>query len=170
MTVPTPRQMAPELDISTLDGAWRLSEQQPVHFTLIVVYRGLHCPICKASLRELDQELAAFAERGVDVIAMSGDSEDRARQSKAQWGINNVRIGYDLTEQTARAWGLFVSRGINDKEPSIFFEPGLFLVKPDVTLYSASIQSMPFARPAIGDLMKAIDFIVEKDYPARGEA
>jgi len=29
---------------------------------------------------------------------------------------------------------------------------------------------MPFARPAIGDLMKAIDFIVENDYPARGEA
>jgi len=29
---------------------------------------------------------------------------------------------------------------------------------------------MPFARPHFDEIEKAIDFIVEKDYPARGEA
>jgi hypothetical protein len=29
---------------------------------------------------------------------------------------------------------------------------------------------MPFARTNFGELLKALDFIIEKDYPARGEA
>jgi hypothetical protein len=29
---------------------------------------------------------------------------------------------------------------------------------------------MPFARPHFKEILAAIDFIVEKDYPARGEA
>jgi hypothetical protein len=28
---------------------------------------------------------------------------------------------------------------------------------------------MPFARPSFGDLLKAIDFVIANDYPARGE-
>jgi hypothetical protein len=28
---------------------------------------------------------------------------------------------------------------------------------------------MPFARPHLDDLLKAIDFVKEEDYPARGE-
>ena len=55
-------------------------------------------------------------------------------------------------------------------EPEKFSEPGLFLVKPDGTLYAAFIQTMPFARPPLDQLLGAIDFIKEKDYPARGEA
>jgi hypothetical protein len=29
-----------------------------------------------------------------------------------------------------RAWDLFVSDGINDNEPELFNEPGLFLIEP----------------------------------------
>ncbi len=43
-------------------------------------------------------------------------------------------------------------------------------LKPDNTLYAASIQSMPFARPNFDDLLKAVDFIVSKSYPPRGTA
>jgi hypothetical protein len=28
---------------------------------------------------------------------------------------------------------------------------------------------MPFVRPAFGEMVKALDFIIEKNYPARGE-
>jgi hypothetical protein len=28
---------------------------------------------------------------------------------------------------------------------------------------------MPFARPGFGDILKALDFVLAKDYPARGE-
>ena len=43
------------------------------------------------------------------------------------------------------------------------------MVRPDQTLYFASVQTMPFARPAFGDILKALDFVIAKNYPARGE-
>ncbi len=75
----------------------------------------------------------------------------------------------------ARAWGLYISTGrgktsIGIEEPALFSEPGLFLVRPDGTLYAASVNTMPFARPNFSELLKAIGMIIEKNYPARGEA
>ncbi len=49
-------------------------------------------------------------------------------------------------------------------------KPGLFLVRPDGTLYAASLQTMPFARPQFSEVLAAIAFVTQKDYPARGEA
>jgi hypothetical protein len=43
-------------------------------------------------------------------------------------------------------------------------------VKPDGTLYWASISTMPFARPHFDEMGQAIDFVLNKNYPARGEA
>jgi len=67
---------------------------------------------------------------------------------------------------------LSAGRGLTSigiEEPAWFSEPGVFLVKPDRTLYYGSTQSMPFARPQFQDLLGAIDFAIAKDYPARGE-
>ena len=47
--------------------------------------------------------------------------------------------------------------------------PGLFLVRPDGTLYYGAVQTMPFARPHFDELIGALDFAIAKDYPARGE-
>jgi hypothetical protein len=54
-------------------------------------------------------------------------------------------------------------------EPALFSEPGLFVIRPDGTLYFGAVQTMPFARPAFGDILKALDFVIANDYPARGE-
>ncbi|NND44360.1 MAG: redoxin domain-containing protein, partial [Xanthomonadales bacterium] len=67
-----PRQPAPALEFETLKGPWNLADQRPEHFTMVAFYRGLHCPICKGQLRDLDRKLGDFAELGVDVIAVSG--------------------------------------------------------------------------------------------------
>jgi hypothetical protein len=56
------------------------------------------------------------------------------------------------------------------EEPRQFNEPGLFLVRPDGTLYWATVQSVPFARPQFDEVLKAIDFIRAKDYQPRGDA
>ncbi len=166
-----PTQPVPELDVATLDGErFRLSERSPSAFTMIVFYRGLHCPICKPYLRELDRKLEEFDSRGVDVIAVSTDARERAARSREEWELGPLPIGYGLEIAGAREWGLFISRGIKEPEPAEFAEPGLFLVRPDGTLYAASVQSMPFARPHFSDVLAAIDFIIKNDYPPRGEA
>lgn len=170
-----PRQPVPPLEVATLGGGrWRLAEQSPEHFTMIVFYRGLHCPICSNYLRDLDRKLADFEAMGLSVIAISSDDEERARQTKESWGLEKVTIGYGLDLGVARAWGLYISTGrgktsVGIEEPPQFSEPGLFLVRPDGTLYASSVSTMPFARPHFGEVLKALEMIIEKDYPARGE-
>jgi hypothetical protein len=77
-----PRQQAPELAVRMTDGTtWRLADAHPRTFTMVVFYRGSHCPVCRAQLSELNRRLDELAERGVDVIAISGDSEEVAAKT-----------------------------------------------------------------------------------------
>lgn len=166
-----PNIKTPELDVDTVDGGrFRLGERKPQHFTMVVFYRGYHCPICKSYLRDLDRKIDDFVRRGVDVLAVSADSKDRATKSKTDWELQKLTLGFGLSIERAREWGLYISRAIRDDEPPLFTEPGLFLVRPDETLYAAWIQSVPFARPSFAEVLSAIDFIIEKNYPARGDA
>lgn len=170
-----PRQPVPALSLDTVGGSrWVLADQHPEHFALVVVYRGLHCPICAGYLRDLDSKLAEFERRGVTVIAISSDDEARAATAKEKWRLGSLTIGYGLDLDTARRWGLYVSTGkgatsAGVDEPALFVEPGLFLIRPDGTLYFATVQTMPFARPAFADILSALDFVIAKNYPARGE-
>ncbi|MGI9093583.1 MAG: hypothetical protein ACR2FF_09160 [Mycobacteriales bacterium] len=51
-----------------------------------------------------------------------------------------------------------------------FGEPGVFLLRPDGTVYMAVVNSMPAARPRVEDLPGAVPFFVDNDYAARGAA
>lgn len=170
-----PRQPVPPLSVALAGGgAFDLAAQVPRSFTMAVFYRGLHCPICKTQLRDLEAKLGEFETRGVAVVAISSDARERAERTKAEWGLARLPVGYGLGLDSARRWGLFLSQGRGPtsagvEEPALFSEPGLFLVRPDRTLYFASVQTMPFARPHFADILGAIDFVVAKDYPARGE-
>lgn len=165
-----PRQQTPDLSISLVNGTeWKLSKQNPEAFTLLIVYRGLHCPVCKTYLEDLQPKLSKFHDLGVNVIAVSSDTEAKAKQTYEEWDIADVPLGYEFPIEDARDWGLFISKGIKD-EPETFIEPGLFIIRPNQELYCASIQTMPFARPGLDDVIGAIKFVLNKDYPARGEA
>ncbi len=175
LTALFPRQPVPDLAVPTVGGGtWRLADQWPEHFTMVVFYRGLHCPICATYLRDLDGKLDDFAKRGVSAVAISTDDAARAGQSKEKWRIGNLPIGYGLDLDTARRWGLYVSSGRGTTsagvaEPALFAEPGLFVIRPDRTLYFGTVQTMPFARPHFADILGALDFVIAKSYPARGE-
>ena len=165
-----PTDPVPELEIATVgDGPWRLADQKPESFTLVEFYRGHHCPRCKLHLLDLDHKVARFEERGCGVIAVSMDTQERAEKAKQEWGIGHLTIGYGLTEEKARQWGLFISTPIQEKEPYDFSEPGMFLVRPDGTLFSAVIHTTPFHRHHFADVMEAVDMIRSRDYPPRGD-
>ena len=103
-----PRQPAPELAVPTLSGAtWSLAAASPQRFSLIVFYRGLHCPICATYIAELNKLLHEFRTRGVETVAVSSDTEERARQAQSKWGLSQLTVGHSLTIGTARAWGLY---------------------------------------------------------------
>jgi hypothetical protein len=170
-----PRQKTPDLEVDTLDhGAFNLSDEQSERGVVVCFYRGLHCPICANYLKDLERHVSKFAERGVTTIAISSDGKERARQMADKVEASELRIGYGLSLTRAREWGLYIStsRGktsIGIEEPALFSEPGLFLVSPDQSLYYGSVQTMPFVRPHFSELVGAIDFAIQNNYPARGE-
>lgn len=165
-----PRTPAPALSAKLTDGkTWTLGAEKPAAFDMIVVYRGLHCPICKTYLGELEAKLPEFEKRGVSVVAISTDSKDRADKAKAEWGLNNLKVGYDVSIETARTWDLFISSAIREGEPPQFSEPGFFLVKPDGTLFYAATSSAPWGRPPLDQMLRGIDIAIERKMPARGE-
>lgn len=173
---PTPRQPVPPLQVPLIGGGrFDLAQQTPDRFSLIVFYRGYHCSACRAYLGELDRLRSEFAYRGVQVIAISADSLERATHTREEWRLAQLPIGYGLSIETGRNWGLYVSSsrgklGAPIEEPPIFTEPGLYLVEPDGMLYAGSVSTMPFARPHFDELLTALDGIERHRHPARGEA
>lgn len=166
-----PREKTPEIEISLVnDTNWTLSEQNPKNFTLIVFYRGKHCPVCKKQLEELQKNIDKFTERGVNVIAISANTKELAKETHKEWEIEDLPLGYNFTVDEARKWGLFISKAIKDTEPDTFFEPGIFLIDTAQKVYWQSVQSMPFGRPKFREILNGIDYILKENYPARGEA
>ncbi|MGI9352233.1 MAG: peroxiredoxin-like family protein [Rhizobiaceae bacterium] len=170
-----PRQNVPDLLLPLVGGGqFNLAGESSERGTVVCFYRGLHCPICANYLTELEKQTSAFAERGVNTVAVSSDGEDRAADMAGKIGAKSLRFAYDLDLKKAREWGLYIStsRGktsIGIEEPALFSEPGLFMITPEQTLYYGSVQTMPFVRPHFSELIGALDFAIANNYPARGE-
>ena len=121
---------------------------------------------------ELNGMIGEFDKRGVSTVITSTDSRERAAEAKEKWGLPNLTVGYGISIEKAREWGLYIStsRGVawaGVEEPPL--AAGLFLVA-DAHAYWGNVSTMPFARPHFNDIAGAIDFAVAKNYPARGEA
>lgn len=168
MLVPT--QTVPDFDLPlTIDARYQLSAQSPEHFIMAVFYRGKHCPICRDYLEQIGGRMDELAEAGIWPVAISMDSKERAAVVDKEWNTGNLPLAYSLTEEQARQWGLYISgKRDGSEEPEVFSEPGLFLIRPDLTLYFAQVQSAPFTRPTLDDVINAVKFVTEKNYPARG--
>jgi peroxiredoxin len=103
-----PRQPVPALRLPLSSGSQFVLGISPgKQFDLLVFYRGWHCPLCAKQLLEFEQLAAQFTARGVQLIAVSCDTEDRAKQLADKINARNVKIAYNLSPQTARQWGLY---------------------------------------------------------------
>lgn len=166
-----PKSRFPELDLPLVTGGrFDLHESaSPDKFTLLVVYRGLHCPKCKDQLQEIDPRVKALSSQGYNIVAASMDTKDRAKTTVIEWDIKDLPVAHDMSLLTAKSLGLFISDGREgSKEPTIFSEPGLFVIKPDGSLYAQYLQNTPFGRPDFEDIIQGLEFVIANDYPVRG--
>ncbi len=167
----TPMQAAPNLMFPLVGGTeWNIQSVPVEKLLMIVVYRGLHCPVCKTYLRTLNRLQETYADIGVGIVTVSADTLEKAAQSKQDWELDVLDIGYALSETQMRAWDMFVSHSVRDAETAVFPELAFFLIRPDRTIYYSAINSMPFGRPDLKALVSNITWLLDNDYPARGEA
>lgn len=168
----------PAIDISVLGGGTRSlsAPREGYDWMLTIVYRGKHCPLCAPYLQELNDLLPRLNDLGVDVLAVSADSESRARAHMAEVAPS-YDVGYGLTIQQMHLLGLYISgprNGIDVETP--FAEPGLFVVNDQGRLQIIDISNVPFARPSLEWIAKGIQFLrgrlkeypVAKDIPING--
>jgi peroxiredoxin len=171
-----PNQPVPPLRVKTVGGpCWRLCDQKPEHFTLVLFYSGLHCPFCKAQLQAYEARYEEFRKLGVRVLAVSADDRERAEQAVRDWHLDELTVCWGLTLDQANDWGLYLSEGKGKtfgdiEEPNWFVEPGLFFIKPDGRLYAGFVQTVPVAQPRIDDIIAGIRFAIETAVEPRGGA
>lgn len=164
-----PGKKTPSLILNTLDNEeWSLEKKLNNNMTMIVFYRGLHCPICSDFLKLIESQLEDYKKANTNVIAVSMDSKEKALKTKKIWQLSNLKIAYDLSEEKAREWNLYISNSIKEAESDVFCEPGLFIIKQDGSLYMVNTSNMPFARPDVSSLPSKLIFSQEKGYPVRG--
>ncbi len=166
-----PGNPVPGLKIETVGhGSFDLDADKGENGTLVIQYRGLHCPICIRQMSEVEAALDDFAALGLEVIMLSTDTADRAAETVAKAGTTRLRVGHSLPLAAAREdWGLYLSKGREGTAEAAFFaEPGHFYIAPDRTLYFAWQQSTPFGRPSVADMQGGIKYALDIGYPPRG--
>ncbi|MFK7838063.1 MAG: peroxiredoxin-like family protein [Sulfitobacter sp.] len=160
----------PKMDVAAVDGgSLTLGAPRGAHdWQLVVVYRGLHCPLCKKYLAQLDEMVSDFNALGVDVVAVSGDPEDKAQAMVAEKELS-LAMGYGLSVAQMAALGLYISDPRSAQETDQPFpEPGLFVVNAQGNIQILDISNAPFARPDLASLLGGLKFVRANDYPVRG--
>ena len=162
----------PAITLPVLGGGQRdiSSPRNGRDWMLVLVYRGKHCPLCTTYLQELNAALADLNELGVDVVAVSADSEARAIAQMKEVSPE-FDVAYGLTIPQMQALGLYISsprNGMDVEAP--FAEPGLFVLDETGALQIVDISNVPFSRPDLKWIAKGIGFRrgPMKDAPVNG--
>ncbi len=135
---------------------------------LIIIYRGLHCPLCKTFLTKLDGLAGEFAGLGCEIVTVSADPETKAQALKDELDIG-LSIAYDLSVDQMKTLGLYISEPRSKEETDRpFAEPGTFLLTPEGHIQIVDVSNAPFARPDPETMLMGLKMATEKDYPVRG--
>ncbi|ELA8350226.1 redoxin family protein [Vibrio alginolyticus] len=164
--------MFPTLDATLLDGS-AVTLGTPLGkatWQAVFVYRGKHCPLCTKYLNELERYKQAFANAGVEILAVSADSKEQLEVHLEKLEVS-FPIAYGLTEEQMKTLGLYISLPRSEQETDHnFAEPGLFVVNEHRNLHVVDLSNNPFVRPELGALSRGLAWIRNPDnnYPIRG--
>ncbi|WP_020209915.1 peroxiredoxin-like family protein [Gilvimarinus chinensis] len=137
---------------------------------MVVVYRGKHCPICTKYLNELETYVSDLKKLGVDLVAVSADSEAQLKAHMDKLDIN-FPIAYGLSQEQMLQLGLYISTPRNAEETDHnFAEPALFVINAEGNIQIIDISNAPFSRPDLKSVISGLKFIrdPENNYPIRG--
>lgn len=172
MTTSKPRvgEKIEEVSFAKVGGGDAISVgQSKDRWTMLIVYRGRHCPRCKRFLNKLNAVLPSWTDV-MDVVVVSGDTQEKAEADLAEFGWD-FDLCYGMTVPQMRSLGLYVTNPLSDAETTTqFAEPGAFAIRPDGSLMLVDISNGPAARPDLEELLDGMKFNIENDRPVRGTA
>lgn len=161
-------QSFPAMSWEAVGGGARVNPQGASGWRLLVVYRGKHCPLCKAYLKTLGEMKSDFETAQIAVMTLSADPKEKAESEALEEGWD-FPVGYGLTPVQMRELGLYISDPRTPQETDRpFAEPAIFAINPDGNVQVIDISNAPFSRPDLASLLKGLKFIQEKQYPIRG--
>lgn len=137
---------------------------------MVVVYRGVHCPLCTHYLNELESFKDELHGIGVEFVAVSGDSADQLKAHLEKLEVSYPFL-YGLTIDQMNELGLYISHPRSEQETDHPFpEPGLFVINEQGQVQVVDISNNPFVRPALTQLVSGLSWIKnpENNYPIRG--
>ncbi len=156
----------PQITLDTLDG--QSANLGGPGWKSVIVYRGAHCPLCKQFLSTLEELRADYTELGVELIAVSADSAERAQSFIEESGFT-APVAVGLTVAHMRQLGVYISDPRSPEEaPAPFAEPALFVVNPEGIVQVMEKCNAPFVRPDMKGLLGGLEFVMKNDYPIRG--
>ena len=101
----------PKINVKTLNGE-EITLGVPKNgatWQMVVVYRGKHCPLCTKYLAAIAEMKEAFLDTGVDIVAVSADTEEKAKaQAQDKLGLT-FDVGYDLSIEQMQELGVYIS-------------------------------------------------------------
>mgnify|MGYP002401843022 CR=1 FL=1 len=157
-TCPIEGMPVPQLRVGIVGGPrWRLCDQKPKHFTLLVVHRGAGCSSCGGLLHRIDARLGEFRRRGVAVVALSADDRPTTERFADALGIDRLPLGYGFSAEDAADWGVELlppAPGEDPGRPRCAFT--LFLVRRDGTLEMREVPPQGDL-PGVDEILAAVD-------------
>lgn len=162
----------PSISASSLDGQM-IDLGAPTGATdwmMVVVYRGVHCPLCTKYLNNLDGLRERLRDIKVDLVAVSADSK-----AQLEAHLEKLEVGfpllYGLTIDQMQQLGVYISHPRSPQETDHPFpEPGLFVVNADGRVQVVDLSNNPFVRPDLERLVSGLEWIKDpnNNYPIRG--
>lgn len=135
---------------------------------IVIIYRGLHCPLCNKYLKRLEELRDGFAGANAELVAVSGDPLEKAQAMVANNGIG-FPVAYGLTIPQMRELGLYISDPRSPEETDRpFAEPATFAINSQGRLHLIEISNTPFNRADLVELLDTVEWVKENDYPIRG--
>ncbi len=144
------------------------SAATPGNWQVVIVYRGIHCPICNQYLKRLEELREGFAKANAELVAVSGDPREKAQAMVSDHELQ-FPVAYDLSVDQMRELGLYISDPRSPEETDRpFAEPATFALNGDGRLHLIEISNTPFNRADLAELLDSVEWIQENDYPIRG--
>lgn len=141
---------------------------QQGQWQIVIVYRGLHCPICNKYLTRLEELKPAFAKIHTELVAVSADPLEKAQAIAANNGLS-LPVAYGLSIEQMRELGLYISNPRNPQETDRpFAEPATFATNGQGKLQLIEISNTPFNRADLAELLDTVEWIQQNNYPIRG--